>query len=124
MKYEHDNHFMHPVQIAIFKLFERQAEFRVFRSDDDRNSYYCTVAFKNMKDDDNDGFILEKMLNHGEQFVIEQVPNITYGENLLVTRITSEEEDDNKQLIFVQVRVKNTPIFGTAVFWKYSLPGV
>lgn len=29
-----------------------------------------------------------------------------------------------EKLIFVQVRVKGTPIFGDAVFWKYSLPSL
>jgi hypothetical protein len=124
MKYEHDDYFLHPIQAVGFKLFGLQAEFRIFRSDDDRNSYYCTVAFKNMKDDDNHGFILEEMLNDGERFVIEQVPKIVYAENLLITRITSDEYDEFKEMILVQVSVKDTPIFGTAAFMRYNLPRV
>lgn len=124
MKYEHANLFLHPVQVASFKLFERQAELRIFRSDDDRNSYYFTVAFPNIKDEDNDDFVLEKLLNYDQQYVLEKVPKVVYGDNLIVTRVIPDEEDAKKDLIFVQVRVKDTPIFGTAVFWKYSLPGV
>lgn len=123
MKYEHSPQFAYPIQVVPFKLFERQAEFRLFRSEDDRNSYFCTVAFKNMKDEDNDDFILEKPLNDGEQYVLEDVPRVIYGDNLHVSRVIPNEEDAKEQLIFVQVRVKGTPIFGDAVFWKYSLSG-
>jgi hypothetical protein len=124
MKYEHANIFLHPIQVTSFKLFERQAEFRVFRSDDDRNSYYFSVAFPNIKDEDNDDFVLEKLLNYDQQYVLEKVPKVVYGDNLIVTRVIPDEEEAKKTLIFVQVRVKDTPIFGTAVFDKYSLPGV
>lgn len=124
MKYEHANLFLHPIQVTAFKLFERQAEFRIFRSDDDRNSYYCTVAFKNIKDEDNDDFILEKLMNYGEQYVLEQVPHVVHGENLQVSRVISDEEDAKNELVIVQVRVKGTPIFGDAVFRKYSLPSI
>lgn len=123
MTYEHSTQFAYPIQIVPFKLFERQAEFRLFRSEDDRNCYFCTIAFKNMKDEDNDGFILEKPLNYGEQYVLEDVPRLIYEENLQVIRVIPDEDDANEQLVFVQVRVKGTPIFGDAVFWKYSLPG-
>ncbi|MEI7994030.1 MAG: hypothetical protein WCH01_03915 [Methylococcaceae bacterium] len=114
----HDECYSYPIKTLDFKAFNRKAQLRMFREEGEPKSYFFTVAFPGIKDEENDGFILEsEVTSVGDQydiFVFENIPELVINNNVKVSFAS-----DTRQKT-ISIRISGTPVNGTASFWTHS----
>ena len=118
MSNEHANRYKYPIKTFDFSIFGHAAQIRVFREEEESDSYFFTVAFPNIEED-NDGFILE---SEGDIYTLEAEPNIESEADIEIMWNIEGESLHCDPLVNISIKMRGTPVNSTSTFWRSSFP--
>ena len=118
MSNEHANRYKYPIKTIDFSIFGHAAQIRLFR-EEERDNYFFTVAFPNIEDEDNDGFVLEE---EGDVYTLEAEPDIESKANIEIMWNIEGESLHCDPLVNISIKIKGTPVNSTSTFWRSAFP--
>lgn len=119
MPNEHNIRYRYPMKTFDFSIFGHSAQIRAFREEGELDSYFFTVGFPNIRDEDNDGFILEKA---GDVYRLEAVPNIESKKDVEIRWNIGVDSMHDDPLVAITIKIGGTPVNDTLTFWRSSFP--